>query len=90
MRTLDNLSGKEVSSELGISEPTVSRHMTRVRDHLKQQIVEVVMQYSFTSEEEAEAQSAGLAGSESVFDEAVSDIYHTHQIFLGEEGGRHP
>ena len=87
MRALDNLSGKEVSSALGISEPTVSRHMARVRDHLKQQIVEVVMQYSFTPEEEAETQRAGLTGSESEFDEAVSDLYHAHQIFLGEESG---
>jgi DNA-binding LacI/PurR family transcriptional regulator len=85
MRALDNLSGKEVSSALGISEPTVSRHMARVRDHLKQQIVEVVMQYSFTPEEEAETQRAGLTGSESEFDEAVSDLYHAHQIFLGKE-----
>ncbi len=87
MRTLDNLTGKEVSAALGISEPTVSRHMARVREHLKQQIVEVVMQYSFTSEEEEEAQQPSLSGSESMFDEAVSDLYHAHQIFLSEESG---
>lgn len=85
MRALDTQTGKEVSEALGISEPTVSRHMVKVRDQLKQRIAEVVMQYSFTPEEESEAQKAGLSGSESMFDDAVSNLYHTHQIFLGEE-----
>lgn len=85
MRALDTLSGKEVSKALGISEPTVSRHMARVRDKLKNQITEVVLQYSFTSEEEAEAKNAGLSGNESEFDNAVSNLYHAHQIFLEQE-----
>ena len=87
MRALDNKTGKEVSEALGISEPTVSRYMTKVRDQLKQRIAEVVMQYSFTPEEEAEAQKASLSGSESVFDDSISNLYHLHQIFLGEEAG---
>ncbi len=87
MRALDNKTGKEVSEALGISEPTVSRYMTKVRDQLKQRIAEVVMQYSFTPEEEAEAQKASLSGSESVFDDSISNLYHSHQIFLGEEAG---
>jgi RNA polymerase sigma factor (sigma-70 family) len=85
MRALDNHTGKEVSIALGISEPTVSRYMAKVRDQLKKRIAEVVMQYSFTPEEEAEAQKAGLSGSESIFDDSVSNLYHAHQIFLGEE-----
>ncbi|MBT4583597.1 MAG: sigma-70 family RNA polymerase sigma factor [Phycisphaerae bacterium] len=87
MRALDNKTGKEVSEALGISEPTVSRYMAKVRDQLKQRIAEVVMQYSFTPEEEAEAQKASLSGSESVFDDSISNLYHSHQIFLGEEAG---
>ncbi|MDP6541735.1 MAG: sigma-70 family RNA polymerase sigma factor [Phycisphaerales bacterium] len=85
MRTLENLSGKEVSLELGISEPTVSRHMARVREHLRRNITESVMQYSFTLEEEKEIETAGLSGSDSDFDDAVSDLYHNHQILLSEE-----
>ena len=85
MRVLDNLGGKVISKQLGISEPTVSRHVAKIRNHLRETIMNVVMQYSFTPEEEAETQRAGLTGSESEFDEAVSDLYHAHQIFLGKE-----
>ncbi|MDP7008352.1 MAG: sigma-70 family RNA polymerase sigma factor [Phycisphaerales bacterium] len=88
MKALDNLSGKEVSSSLDISEPTVSRHMSRVRDRLKQQITEVIMQYSFTEEEEKEIHRTSISGVDSKFDDAVSEIYHTHQLFLSKEAGR--
>ena len=54
MRVLDNLGGKVISKQLGISEPTVSRHVAKIRNHLRETIMNVVMQYSFTSEEEKE------------------------------------
>ena len=77
--------GKEISTQLGISEPTVSRHVAKIRKHLRQTIMQVVIQYSFTSEEEGEPLTAGMGGSDSDFDAAVSEAYHQHQLFLEKE-----
>jgi transcriptional antiterminator len=85
MRVLDNKIGKEISTQLGISEPTVSRHVAKIRKHLRQTIMQVVMQYSFTPEEEDEASTAGLAGNDTEFDAAVCETYHHHQLFLEKE-----
>ncbi|MBC8421685.1 sigma-70 family RNA polymerase sigma factor [bacterium] len=87
MRVLDNKSGKEVSLQLGMSEPTVSRHVAKIRNHLKETIMNVVMQYSFTSEEENELSSYGVTGNDTDFDSAVSETYHRHQLFLEQESG---
>jgi RNA polymerase sigma factor (sigma-70 family) len=88
MRVLDNLGGKEISKQLGISEPTVSRHVAKIRNLLRETIMNVVMQYSFTPEEEKETSSYGVSGNDSEFDAAVCETYHTHQLFLEHEGGR--
>ncbi len=88
MRVLDNKVGKEIATQLGISEPTVSRHVAKTRDHLKQTIMQVVMQYSFTPEEEQELSSSGMGGSDTEFDSAVSEAYHHHQLFLDQESER--
>ncbi len=85
MRVLDNLGGKEISTQLGISEPTVSRHVAKIRNHLRETIMNVVMQYSFTPEEEKEISSYGVTGTDTGFDAAVSETYHTHQLFLEQE-----
>ena len=85
MRVLDNLGGKEISTQLGISEPTVSRHVAKIRNHLRETIMNVVMQYSFTPEEEKEISSYGAVGTDTEFDAAVSETYHTHQLFLEQE-----
>jgi predicted DNA-binding protein (UPF0251 family) len=85
MRTLDNLTGKEISSQLGISEPTVSRHVAKIRAHLRETIMNVVMQYSFTSEEEKEPSSYGVEGNDADFDAAICETYHRHQLFLEQE-----
>jgi RNA polymerase sigma factor (sigma-70 family) len=85
MRVLDNKVGKEISTQLGISEPTVSRHVAKIRKHLRQTIMQVVIQYSFTSEEEGEPLTAGMGGSDSDFDAAVCEAYHQHQLFLEKE-----
>jgi DNA-binding transcriptional regulator LsrR (DeoR family) len=88
MSVLDNKVGKEIATQLGISEPTVSRHVAKIREHLRQTIVQVVMQYSFTTEEEGEASTAGLSGNDTQFDAAVCETYHHHQLFLEQETGR--
>ena len=48
----------------------------------------VVMQYSFTPEEEGEASSVGLSGNDAQFDAAVCETYHHHQLFLEKESER--
>lgn len=60
MRVFDGKSGKDVAAALGISEPTVSRRMARVRDALRAKLSEVVRVYSFTQEEIEELERKGL------------------------------
>ena len=65
MRVFDGVAGKNVAEQLGISEPTVSRYLHKVRHLLRGRLAEVVSTYSFTPEEEAEIERAGL-GSDDV------------------------
>ncbi|MEL6328866.1 MAG: sigma-70 family RNA polymerase sigma factor [Planctomycetota bacterium] len=84
MRVLDGVSGKEVAASLGVSEPTVSRRLTKVREQLRSRIAEVIQTYSFTSEEREEAERNGLQinpktaekADDAMFDEAIAEIYH--------------
>jgi DNA-directed RNA polymerase specialized sigma24 family protein len=85
MRVFDGQSGKEVASALGISEPTVSRRLAKIRDLLRSRIIEVVSTYSFTREELDEAQRNGLTpnpksgddrASDTDFDDCLAEIYH--------------
>lgn len=80
-RVLEGRSGREVAAALGISEPTVSRRLATVREALKAHLGEIIARYSFTQEELEEAERNGLAlapkkRDESVFDEAVAEVYH--------------
>lgn len=76
MRVFDGAPGKSVAEQLGISEPTVSRHVQRVRELLRTRLTEIVSTYSFTAEEQIEPDKAGLSGSDQMFDEALCEIYH--------------
>jgi RNA polymerase sigma-70 factor (ECF subfamily) len=81
MRVLDGRSGKEVAEDLGISEPTVSRRLAKVRVILRERLGEVITTYSFTREELEEATRNGLElnpskTDDALFDEAVAEIYH--------------
>ena len=82
LRVFDGKSGKEVAADLGMSEPTVSRRLAKVRDALRHKLEEVIATYSFTAEEIAEAARNGLdpnpnKASDSLFDSALAEIYHT-------------
>jgi RNA polymerase sigma factor (sigma-70 family) len=85
MRVLDTYSGKDIAAQLGISEPTVSRHVAKIRNHLRESIMNVVMQYSFTPEEEKEMSTFGVSKNDTSFDDAVCETYHQHQLFLEQE-----
>lgn len=81
MRVFDGLPGKEVARNLGMSEPTVSRRLAKVRGRLKERISELVSTYSFTREELEEAERNGLSlnpnnGDDSLFDSALAEIHH--------------
>ncbi len=91
MRVLDGKPGKEVAESLGISEPTVSRRLAKVREMLRGELRQVIAIYSFTEEEQREPERNGLllapkkdesagvggggGGDDVAFDEAVADIY---------------
>lgn len=81
MRVLDGMSGKDVAVSLGLSEPTISRRLAKVRDLLRVRLSEVISTYSFTTEEREEAERNGLQlnpskADDALFDESVAEIYH--------------
>lgn len=81
MRVLDGRSGKEVAEAIGMSEPTVTRRLQKVRDLLRLRIGEVMTKYSFTQDEYSEAARNGIdpnpsKAADALFDEAIADIYH--------------
>ncbi len=86
MRVFDGVSGKDVAEQLGTSEPTVSRHLHRVRGLLRRRLAETVATYSFTEAEHAEAAAAGLGGEDALFDEALAEIYHEQARLIVADG----
>src|SRR5688572_17355514 len=85
MRVFDGTPGKAVADQLGISEPTVSRHLQRVRDLLRRRLAETVTLYSFTADETAEIEKAGLGGDDTMFDEALGEMYHRQSRLLQDD-----
>ena len=85
MRVFDNRSGREVAGQLNISEPTVSRYLSHVREMLRARLSEVVATYSFTLEEQAEAEAAGLGGDDVLFDDALSEIWTSQSRLAHDE-----
>ena len=80
LRVLDGKPGKDVASSMGISEPTVSRRLAKVRDSLRARLQEVISTYSFTHDELAEPERNGITLNPSnvddaMFDEAIGEIY---------------
>lgn len=75
MRVFDGKTGREVAMQLGVSEPTVSRHLTQTRNVLRDRLADVVATYSFTDEERAEPIASGLGREDALFDEALSDLF---------------
>ena len=76
MRVFDGRSGREVAEQFGVSQPTVSRHLQKARTQLRTRLSEVVATWSFTPEELAEAELAGLSDDDALFDEALAEIWH--------------
>jgi RNA polymerase sigma factor (sigma-70 family) len=81
MRVFDGKNGKEVADAVGVSEPTISRRLAKVRGMLRDQVARSVSLYSFTEEERAEAERNGLdlnptKADDALFDEALAEIYH--------------
>jgi RNA polymerase sigma factor (sigma-70 family) len=84
MRVLEGQSGAAVADALGISEPTVSRRAAKVRDLLRSTLAQVILAYSFTSEERDELARQGLQqgvasdpAADAAFDDALANVYHT-------------
>lgn len=91
LRVLEGKSGKDVAAALGTSEPTVSRRMARVRDALRERLKEVVLTYSFTDDEQAEAARNGLVldpkdGDDGLFDDAVGELWRRGRASTGLAG----
>ncbi|MGQ0627230.1 MAG: RNA polymerase sigma factor [Phycisphaerales bacterium] len=90
MRILDGRPGKDVAAALGMSEPTVSRRLAKVRETLRVRLSEVMSIYCFTDDEAGEAQRNGLELNpnklnEAAFDEAVAEIHHRSLLLKKEE-----
>lgn len=90
MRVFDGTTGKDVAVALGVSEPTISRRLAKVRDALRQRLAEVMAKFSFTEEEMEEAARNGVdpnptKASDALFDEAMSDIYHRQMALRRED-----
>jgi RNA polymerase sigma factor (sigma-70 family) len=85
MRVFDGHAGKHVAENLGISEPTVSRHLQRVREVLRKRLAEIVALYSFTADEAAEIERAGLGAADEMFDEALCEIYHRQSRLIQDD-----
>lgn len=94
MRVLEGMSGKDVAEAVGVSEPTVSRRLAKVRDVLRARVAETIATFSFTAEELEEAERKGLVQSpnkadDALFDEALAEIFHRQmELRAAEDAGK--
>lgn len=84
MRVLEGKSGRDVAEAVGVSEPTVSRRLARVRSTLRARLSETIVKYSFTEDEMGEAERNGISTdpnkeTDAMFDEAIGEIYLQQQ-----------
>jgi RNA polymerase sigma factor (sigma-70 family) len=80
MRVLDGMPGKDVAQQVGVSEPTVSRRLSRVRERVRSRLSEIVATYSFTHEELTEPERNNLSpdpnkANDALFDEAIAEVF---------------
>ncbi len=96
-RVLEGQPGKDVAAAMGVSEPTISRRVARVRDLLRRRLAEVVAVYSFTQDEADEPARNGLAlipkdtnaEDDAAFDAALAEVYHRQaELRRVQAGGR--
>ena len=59
MRVFEGSQGKDVATALGVSEPTISRRLTKVRILLRERLGEVMEKYSFTKRHRPKSQQGG-------------------------------
>lgn len=90
MRVFDGMSGVEVARALGVSEPTVTRKLTKIRDRLRMRLAQTIAKYSFTEEEKDEGLRNGLdlnpnKQADALFDEAIADIYRRQMDLRAQE-----
>jgi len=78
-RILRGMMSKDIAVAMGISEPTVSRYLKKVRRTVRETIALVVKEYSFTAEEEDEVAGARLNTDDELFDSSLADIYATEE-----------
>ncbi len=80
MRVLDGMPGKDVAHQVGVSEPTVSRRLAKVREQVRSRLSEIVATYSFTKEELDEPERNNLSpdpnkAHDALFDEAIAEVF---------------
>jgi RNA polymerase sigma factor (sigma-70 family) len=80
-RVFEQRSGREVAEALALSEATVSRRLTAVRERIRQRLGEVFVKYSFSEEERDELLRKGLdpnptKAADATFDAVLAEVYH--------------
>lgn len=77
LQMAEGSSGREIAEALGVSEASISRYLKKFRGRLREQVQQVLEEYSFHAEEAAESMAAaGLdKRDDKLFDEAISHIY---------------
>jgi len=82
LRVLESRGGREIGVQLGVSEPTVTRHCQRVREALREELRGAIEQFSFTDDERSETDRAGLAADDAAFDDALGEIWRAQEELL--------